>query len=63
MIEQKLPEKILSEWIKEISTKAVSHENRFQSLMAVLEEWRKRIEYTGLKIIFKSTLDNISHRL
>ena len=45
MIEQKLPERILDEWVKEISSKAVSHRNRFSSLMALLAEWRKRIEY------------------
>ena len=45
MIEQKLPERILDEWVKEISSKAVPHRNRFSSLMALLAEWRKRIEY------------------
>ena len=54
MIEQKLPEKIFSEWIKEISTKTVAHRSRFQSLMKLLEEWRKRIEYRLASIRYKT---------
>ena len=45
LIEQKLPERILDEWVKEISSKTVSHKDRFSSLLTLLTEWRKRIEY------------------
>ena len=45
LIEQKLPEKILEEWIKEVSGSGNEHRNRFSSLMKLLGDWRKRIEY------------------
>ena len=45
LIEQKLPEKILEEWIKEVSTNDYEHRNRFDKLMNLLGVWRKRIEY------------------
>ena len=45
LIEQKLPEKILEEWVKKVSTSTSGHESRFSELMSLLGEWRKRIEY------------------
>ena len=45
LIEQKIPEKILEEWIKEVSGSGNEHRNRFSSLMKLLGDWRKRIEY------------------
>ena len=43
--EQKLPEKILEEWIKKESTNDYEHRNRFDVVMNLLGVWRKRIEY------------------
>ena len=45
LIEQKLPERILDEWVKEVSSHSITHKNRFSCLMKLLEEWRKRIKY------------------
>ena len=45
LIEQKLPEKILTDWIKEIASKNSMLRSRFTNLMELLEEWKHRIEY------------------
>ena len=55
VIEQKLPEKILNEWIKEVSVKNRAHRTRFLSLMQLLSEWRKRIEYRLSTIRLRET--------
>ena len=41
MIEQKLPDKILDEWIKEVSNKSIDPRSRFSSMMRLLADWRK----------------------
>ena len=46
MSEQKLPDKILDEWIKEVSNKSIDPRRRFSSMMRLLADWRKRIEYS-----------------
>ena len=45
LIEQKLPEKILTDWIKEIASKNSMLRSRFTNLMELLAEWKNRIEY------------------
>ena len=55
VIEQKLPDKILNEWIKEVSVKNKAHRTRFLSLMQLLSEWRKRIEYRLATIRLRET--------
>ena len=55
VIEQKLPEEILNEWIKEVSVKNRAHRTRFLSLMQLLSEWRKRIEYRLSTIRLRET--------
>ena len=44
-IEQKLPDKILDEWIKEVSGTVSDTRTRFSAMMELLADWRKRIEY------------------
>ena len=41
MIEQRLPDKILDEWIKEVSNKSMDPRSRFSSMMRLLADWRK----------------------
>ena len=44
MIEQKLPDKALDKWTKEVSNKTIGPRCRFSSMMRLLGDWRKRIE-------------------
>ena len=43
MIEQKLPDKILDEWIKEVSNKTIDPRTRFSSMMQLIGDWQKNL--------------------
>ena len=43
MIEQKIPDKILDEWIKEVSNKTIDPRTRFSSMMQLIGDWQKNL--------------------
>ena len=60
-IEEKMPTDMSTEWIKLVTKKETKHDQKFQILKELMDEWRNRIEYKIASIRIVPTQEGTTH--